>query len=134
MVAHLTADGCVHRTLETDVRLEPEAGGRLRGQAEDLVPQPAPRHTGAWSEKIAERIWWIVSSSSPTADSMRAANSGGARCTVLSSARPVANRRWMTVSWRSAAMRSRSSHEGEIGEAGVEAGVLDGDGRRPREP
>ena len=64
------------------------------------------------SSKIAERMYFMVRSRSSTASSIREAAAAGSlptTQTVLCSARPVANKRWITVSCSSRAMRSRSS-------------------------
>ena len=58
----------------------------------------------------------------------RSATSGrSARRTAPCNDRPVANSRWMTVSCRSRAMRSRSSRSVSSPHPGVQTGVLDGD-------
>ena len=50
---------------------------------------------------------------------------------VAWSDRPTANSCWMTVSWRSIAMRSRSSSRRDVPHPGVEPGVVDRDARPP---
>ena len=64
----------------------------------------------ACSSKIDSRISRTVRSSSSIVASIRwATSSRSASRATPCSERPVANSRWMTVSWRSRAMRSRSS-------------------------
>ena len=52
---------------------------------------------------------------------------------MLWSERPTANRRCMTVSWRSRARRSRSAKTTAVWAWVVQASVLDGDARRDGE-
>ena len=122
-----SSDGAVDRTMDVARRLEPE---RRRGVVADGEDRRRAGSVGAdrrwWSSKIVERIWRIDTSSSSTARMIRSTAIGSSMiCAAACSDSPVANSRWMTSSWRSRAIRSRSSSSPAVRRLLVEPGVLD---------
>ena len=122
----------VDRPVEDDARLEAERLTRL-GPTPRTRPRSPSRRPRCSSPKIAVRMSLIVRSRSstaspirPVARRVRPAPAG----TVLCNDIPVANRRWITVSWRSRAIRSRSSTSASSCTC-EQPGVLDGDAGRP---
>ena len=91
---------------------KPSDSAASRIVREDLTAESVAARRRFSRSKIAVRISLIVRSRSSTASPIRSTAVFGSLATnrtVLCSNIPVAKRRWITVSWRSRAIRSRSS-------------------------
>ena len=112
-------DLLVRRACRPGLRIEPTArrsstGVALATTSSTWLRRPGLSSGRASRLKIDERIDLIVSSMSATARCRRSSISDAPRRLVASSDRPTANRRWMTVSCRSRAMRSRSDDDVQL--------------------
>ena len=110
----VVVDAAVDRSVEEAARLEPERAGGLATERQHPVAQTARTTTRDDFEAedgrtdVLHREVEVVDGRLDRASTAASASVRTSRA-VPCSDRPVANRRWMTVSCRSRAMRSRSS-------------------------